>query len=69
LKARIVVRPAAVAYRLAGMTITVRHTRESSIEERVNGVDWTNASDHLDAYGWGMVEKILTADECRAMTM
>ena len=61
------VRAAAAANRLVGMTTTVRHTRESSIEDRVNAVDWTNASDHLGAYGWGLLEKILTADECRAL--
>jgi hypothetical protein len=49
------------------MATTVMRTPESSIEDRVNAVDWTNASTHLDAYGWGMVEKILTADECRAI--
>ena len=67
LRARIVVRAAAAANRLVGMTTTVRHTRESSIEDRVNAVDWTVASDHLDAYGWGLLENILTADECRAI--
>ena len=61
------VRAAAVANRLVGMTTTVRHTRESSIKDRVNAVDWTVASDHLDAYGWGPLEKILTADECRSI--
>jgi hypothetical protein len=62
-----VVRAAAVANRLVAMTTTVRHTRESSIQDRVNAVDWTVASDHLDAYGWGLLEKILTADECRSI--
>jgi uncharacterized protein len=51
------------------MATTVRHTRESSIEDRVNGMNWTNTSDHLDTYGWGMVAKILTADECRALAL
>ena len=49
------------------MTATVRHTRESGIEERLSAVDWTKTSAHLDAYGWGMIEKILTPDECRAI--
>jgi uncharacterized protein len=62
-----VVRAAAVAHRLVAMTTTVGHTREIGIEDRVNAVDWTSVSDHLDAYGWGLLEKILTADECRAI--
>jgi len=62
-----VVRAASVAGRLVTMTATVRNTREPGIGERVNAVDWTDVSAHLDAYGWGMVEKILTADQCRAI--
>jgi hypothetical protein len=50
------------------MATTARHIREAGIEDRVTAVDWTTVSVGLDAYGWGMVEKILTADECRAVT-
>jgi uncharacterized protein len=49
------------------MTATVRHTREAGIEDRLNAVDWTDASAGLDAYGWAMVERILTPLECRAI--
>jgi uncharacterized protein len=49
------------------MTTTVRHTREAGIEDRLNAVDWTDASAGLDAYGWAMVERILTPLECRAI--
>ena len=50
------------------ITATVRDTREAGIQDRVNAVDWTGASAGLDAHGWSTVEKILTADECRAIS-
>jgi hypothetical protein len=34
------------------------------IEERVDAVDWTSASAHLDAHGWAMIEKMLGTGEC-----
>ena len=37
----------------------------AGIEERVEAVDWTAASAHLDARGWAMIEKMLGAGECR----
>jgi hypothetical protein len=49
------------------MTATARHTRVADIAHRVNAVGWTDVSAHLDAYGWALVEKILTADECQAL--
>src|ERR671921_411471 len=49
------------------MAATLRHTRESDIDHRLNTVDWTDLSAHIDAYGWATVPKILTADECRAL--
>jgi hypothetical protein len=33
----------------------------------VEAVAWTDVSTHLNGYGWAMVEKILTPDECRAI--
>jgi hypothetical protein len=39
----------------------------TSIEDRVDGLSWPEAADHLDRYGWAIVEKILSADECRAI--
>src|SRR6476620_9446881 len=34
------------------------------IDTRVEAVDWASASTHLDGYGWAMLRKLLTADEC-----
>jgi len=33
----------------------------------VEARSWLEVADHLDRYGWAMVEKILSADECRAI--
>jgi len=38
-----------------------------AIGDRVAALAWTGAAAHLDAYGWAMIEQILTADECRAI--
>jgi hypothetical protein len=40
---------------------------EKGIEDRVAAVDWTDRSAHLDGHGWAMMEKMLTAGECRAL--
>src|SRR6185295_5330043 len=39
----------------------------AAIGDRVAALAWTGAAAHLDAYGWAMIEQILTADECRAI--
>jgi hypothetical protein len=39
----------------------------TSIEDRVEACSWPEVADHLDRYGWAMVEKILSADECRTI--
>lgn len=39
----------------------------TNIEERVRALDWTEASTHLDAHGWAMLEQILTPEECAAV--
>src|SRR5688572_23971605 len=46
---------------------TAERTREARVEARVEALAWADLSAHLDEYGWAMVEKILTADECRAI--
>jgi uncharacterized protein len=46
---------------------TLKIDRESSIASRVEAVDWADVSTHLDSHGWAMVEKMLTAEECRAL--
>ena len=37
------------------------------IDTRVEAVDWASASAQLDGYGWTMLEKLLTSDECRTL--
>src|SRR2546427_12918348 len=37
------------------------------INTRVEMLDWTSVSTHLDDHGWAMVEKLLTADECETI--
>jgi hypothetical protein len=39
----------------------------ANIEDRVESLRWLELAAHLDRYGWAMVEKILTADECGAI--
>jgi hypothetical protein len=41
--------------------------RQTSVEHRVGALDWARASADLDAHGWAMIERILTAEECRAV--
>jgi hypothetical protein len=35
-----------------------------SIESRVRTIDWTRVGAHLDAYGWAMLDGILSPEEC-----
>lgn len=37
------------------------------IADRVEAIDWTRVSAHLDGYGWAMFEKLLAVDECEAL--
>jgi hypothetical protein len=39
----------------------------ADIDNRVSAIDWTKTSAHLDDHGWAMIEKMLGADECRAI--
>lgn len=39
----------------------------ASLAERIEAIDWTGVSAHLDGYGWAMFEKLLTAEECEAI--
>jgi hypothetical protein len=36
----------------------------AGMDERVDGLDWAGASTHLDAHGWAMLDRIITAEEC-----
>jgi hypothetical protein len=44
--------------------IKAREVSVVDIDTRVNGYDWTSVSEHLDAHGWAMFPKLLTAGEC-----
>ena len=46
-------------------TVATRRSLNASIHARVERIDWTSVSTHLDGYGWAMLQKMLTADECR----
>jgi len=37
------------------------------INSRVDAYTWSSMSDHLNAYGWALLEKLLTAGECEAI--
>ncbi len=37
------------------------------IDARVERYDWSATSEHLDAYGWAMLEQLLPASECDAI--
>jgi hypothetical protein len=48
-------------------TLTARPVSSVDIDTRVEAVDWASASMHLDGYGWAMLRKLLTADECQTI--
>lgn len=39
-----------------------------SIESRVEGLNWSEAAGQLDSYGWALLDGILSAEECRAIS-
>src|SRR5689334_2391686 len=41
--------------------------RSVAIKDHVEAFDWENVSAHLDSYGWAMIEKMLSPEECRAL--
>ena len=45
----------------------VERTREVPGADRLQRLSWPAVSDHLDEYGWSLIEKILTATECRTI--
>jgi hypothetical protein len=49
-----------------GMSITITAAPVGSvdIDTRVAAADWAGVADHLDGYGWAMLESLLTAEEC-----
>jgi hypothetical protein len=48
-------------------TLTARSVSSVDIDTRVEAVDWASASTHLDGYGWAMLRKLLTAEECETI--
>jgi hypothetical protein len=48
-------------------TPTARLVSSVDIDKRVGAVDWASVSTHLDGYGWAMLRKLLTADECETI--
>ena len=48
-------------------TLTGRPVSSVDVDTRVEAVDWASASTNLDRYGWAMLRKLLTADECKTI--
>ena len=48
-------------------TLTARPVSSADIDTRVEAVDWASASTQLDGYGWALLRKLLTADECETI--
>src|SRR5256714_8851945 len=48
-------------------TLTARPISSVVLDTRVEAVDWASASTHLDGYGWAMLRRLLTADECETI--
>ncbi len=59
--------PQAQAEAAADAAVNPEASTAAEIDNRVNAVDWAAASAHLDDHGWAMIEKMLGADECRAI--
>lgn len=50
------------------MTIAVgRRSSQDEIEDRIDAVDWAPVAAQLDACGWALIEKMLSAEECRGL--
>jgi hypothetical protein len=41
--------------------------RSAATLDRMESLDWADVSNHLDSYGWAMIDKMLTLEECRAL--
>ena len=46
---------------------TLERESTADIDSRIHRVDWPGASAHLDAHGWALLPKLLTAAECDAL--
>jgi hypothetical protein len=47
--------------------LAARSVSSGDIDTRVAAIDWASASRHLDSYGWAMLRRLLTADECETI--
>jgi uncharacterized protein len=48
-------------------TMTAGPAGPPDVATRVEAVDWASVSTALDAHGWAMLGKLLTADECESL--
>ena len=46
---------------------TLERESTADIDSRIQAFDWPGASVHLDAHGWALIPKLLTAAECHAL--
>ena len=46
---------------------TLERESTTDIDSRIQAFDWPGASAHLDAHGWALIPKLLTAAECHAL--
>ena len=50
------------------ITAMKAHTNNAmDIDSRIDACTWPSISEHLDAHGWAMITKLLTASECEAV--
>jgi hypothetical protein len=51
---------------MSSLAVATR-THGKGIADRVDAIDWTDLSAHLDGHGWATIEKMLSATECRGI--
>jgi len=52
------------------MNTAVASSRVQDVQiiERIGAINWTDVTSHLEAQGWATIEKVLDADQCRAIS-
>jgi hypothetical protein len=43
---------------------TLERESAADLDSRIHSIDWPGVSAHLDAHGWALIPKLLTASEC-----
>jgi hypothetical protein len=43
------------------------HLQDVPISERIDAINWTDVTSHLEGQGWATIEKVLDTDQCRAI--